>query len=376
MAQLPTTGPEALRLRWGQETEDRDGRRVRAFNPDSAFQEPEGYLHGGTAAAAVLSAARLLLPGRGEPTAVSVSIRRPVPLGDELEVVLDEEDDGARVTIQRRLPPDREVQTLEPLVEGAVRLAGFEASEDLADARQLAGVPIPEPEEHELFADCYVCGQKNGQGLQLLPGWHAPDRVVVSFNADDRYDDGTGRFSPEAACALLSCPTLWAVHEQLDGRPEEGALLASYEVRFHSLPRLNSVLRTVGWAGSTERHTEFTGHLEGRQLHGLSALVDEDGGLHATASATWITVDELPSREPGRPAPISEEMPTKAGRAERSPDDWGESSPGRREVPGPRSWRPGSEPEPGRGAGQRDFEEKGTPREPKKGHPRPQDQEG
>lgn len=376
MAQLPTTGPQALPLKWGQATEERDGRRVRAFHPDTMLQEPDGYLHGGTAAAAVLSAARLLLPAAGEPTAVSVSLRRPVPLGDALEVVLDADgDDAAEVTIQRRLPPDRETDAVEPLVEGYARLGGFEEAEDLADARQLAGVPIPDPEEHELFADCYVCGQKNGQGLQLLPGWHAPDRVVVSFVAEDQYDDGDGRFSPEAACALLACPTLWAVSSQLDDRSEEGALLASYEVRFHSLPRLSTVLRTVGWAGSTGRHTEFGGHLEGRQLHGVSALIDEDGDLHATATATWITVDELPSREPGRPAPVSEETPTKGGRAERSPDEWGEAAPGRREAPGPRSWRPGSEPEPGRGAGQTDLQEKGTPRVPKKGQPRPQDQE-
>lgn len=377
MTDLPTTGPPALTLKWGQETVERDGRLERAFYPDTALHEPDGYLHGGAAAAAVLSAARLLVPAAGEPTSVALSLREPVPLGDDLVVSLSDGDGTADVTIGRVLPADRESEVTEDLAFGTVTLDGPRDADDLADARQLAIVPIPEPQEHELFAGCYVCGQANPRGLQLLPGWHAPDRVVVSFIAQDRYVEGgrKGEVAPEAVCALLSCPTLWAVAGQLDDRPEDGALLASYSVDFHATPRTNTVLRTVAWAGRSGRHTEFPEHLADRQLHAVSALVDEDGTLYATAAATWVTVEEVPAREPGRPAPRYELMPEKAGRPEeRSRGGWGVSAPGRRESPGPRSWRPGSTPAPGRGAGQTDRQEKGEPRLPKKGHPHPQDE--
>lgn len=344
MSDLVTTGPPLLALRWGQETSERDGRRVRAFYPETQHQEPEGYLHGGIAAAALIGAARLLLPVAADVTSVAIALRQPVPLGDDLDVSLGSGDgDTHQLSIDRLLPPDRTDQALATLAHGAVRLAGRQAAPDLADVRQLAGVPIPQPQEHELFAGCWVCGQKNPQGLQLLPGWHAEGRVVESFVVDERYvEGGEGAVSPVVVAAVLSCPTLWAVAHQLDGRPQVGALLARYEVRFHEQLRPSQVVRAIGFEGGRGREVEFGDDRDDdRALHGTSALIDEGGRVYATASATWVAVDQLPAREPGSPTPLWREMPLKGGRPEdRSEDDWGVPLPGRRQEAGPRSDRP------------------------------------
>lgn len=336
MSDLVITGPPMLELKWSQTTEERAGLKERGFFPETRHQEPDGYLHGGLAAAAVLGAARLIVPSAAPVTSVAVSLERPVPLGDRLQLAVRlGEQEVHDMTIERLLPPDAEERAVEVLGHGTVRLAGYEPAPDLADVRQLALVPIPEPQEHELFARCWVCGQANPQGLQLLPGWHADGRVVTSFVADDRYVEGGGKgaVSQLVICALLSCPTLWACKHLLDARAEPGALLVDYEVRFHDEVRVAKVLRTVGFAGEPD----------GRYLHGMSALADEDGRIYATASATWVAVDQVPTREVGQPTPLEELMPLKAGRPEeRSPDQWGQPLPGRREDPGPRSERPSS----------------------------------
>ncbi|MBW3578547.1 MAG: hypothetical protein KY462_12560 [Actinobacteria bacterium] len=347
MTDLVTTGPPLLELSWGHHTTERDeGSLERAFYPATKYHKAPGYLHGGVAAAALVAAGRLLGLDAQPPTSVAVSVRRPVPLGDHLQVVLRPGDEAAhQATIQRLLPPDLETDTVERLVEGVVRFGGYEPAPDLADARQLAAVPKPDAESHELFADCWVCGQDNPEGLQLVPGWFADGRVVSRLIADERYAEGgpaAPAVSPLLICAMLACPTLWACREQLGARPEPAATLVDLDVHFHADARPSTVLRTVGFEGASGRSLEFEADDPDRYLHGVSALVGEDGTIYATAAGTWVAVAEVAEREPGRPTPAREFMPTKAGRPEeRSSEDWGEPLPGRREMPGPRSDRPG-----------------------------------
>ncbi len=333
MTDLVTTGPEILTLRWGHLTEERDGRIEREVYPERSHQEPRGYLHGGVTASLLVGAARLTDLGPGEIGSLSVSLRRPTPLGVPLVVAVEPGDDGThRVEVQHVLPTDTEEDAVETTVQGTVETGGRRPAPDLADVRQLAIAPVPEPEEHELFAGCYVCGQDNPEGIQLLPGWHTEGRVITSFFPDERYVEGQrkGTLSPIVVPALLSCPTLWACRHQLDELGLPGALLAEYEVNLHEDVNVSTALRTVG----------FEGEPDGEKLRGVSALVDEDGRVYATAYATWVAVEEVPEREPTRPAPADEFMPDKGGRAERSPEDWGEPLPGRREAPGARSQRP------------------------------------
>lgn len=333
MADLAVTGPPALELRWGHHTVEEDGRSIRGFFPERAHHEPRGYLHGGLTAAAFIGAARLLTAPEGEPSRVAVALDEPTPLGVDLRVALDASNSsGVTGVIEHVRDPETESEIIFPTVRGEVTFGERAPAPDHADARQLAAVPVPGAEEHELFPSCIICGQANPRGLGLLPGFHAEDRVVSAFTTDDRLADADGHLSPIVAVALLSCPTLWACRSAIEDRGAPGALLARYEVSIHELPRVPSVLRSVGWAG---QHDD-------RRLRAESGLVDEDGRVFVTANATWVTVDEVPDRDPDGPAPRRSRMPEKGGRPERRSDaDWGEPLPGRREAPGPRSQRPG-----------------------------------
>lgn len=76
--------------------------------------------------------------------------------------------------------------------------------------------------------------------------------------------------------AQLSCPTLWACHQQLEAVGGAAALLATYEVRFFAEVPGSVQLRTVGMAG------EPTDGM----LHGTSALIAESGEVDAVAGAS------------------------------------------------------------------------------------------
>ncbi|MDQ4130538.1 MAG: hypothetical protein M3133_06050 [Actinomycetota bacterium] len=334
MANLVVTGPPILGMKWDQLRREEQTRRARDFYPEARHQEAPGYLHGGLASAALLDAAAGVYAPPSGPTSIAVELRRLIPLGGDLRVSVAQTDDSHfRCALQHLLEPSLEADAVEVAAVGEVRFDGYEPAPDIADVRELTLVPVPQPQEHDLFAGCFVCGQDNGSGLRFLPGWHADGRVVISFYADERFTEGErkGELSPLVICTFLSCPTLWANKHLLDATGRQGALLSDYAVRFHGPARVGTNLRTVAIAG--EPGADF--------LRGVSALVDEQGEVFATASASWRIVDEMPAREPGGPAPASEEMPLKGGRpGVRSPDDWGRPLPGRREDPGPRSERP------------------------------------
>lgn len=335
MSDLVMTGPPILGFKWDQLNREEEAGPARDFYPESRHQEPPGYLHGGLAAAAVVDAARILHAPAAAPTSVAVELRRLVPLGHDLRIIVTpSKETDFRGTLQHRHEPGWEADPVDAHVVGTARFAGPEPAPDIADVRELALVPPPEPQEHELFAGCFVCGQDNTLGLRFLPGWHADGRVVVSFYVDERFTeaDRKGELSPLVMCALLSCPTFWVNKHVLDEAGRAGALLTDYAVRFHGSVQVGTNLRTIGIGGEPDAEN----------LRGVSALVDERGDVFATASATWRLVDEMPAREPGAPTPPGEEMPLKGGRPEvRSPEDWGAPLPGRREEAGPRSKRPG-----------------------------------
>lgn len=344
MANLVTTGAPILDLRWGQETTEREDGTERTFNPKARHQEPVGYLHGGVAAGAVLDAAWTVGAPTDAPTSVAVAFRRPVPLGSDLRVVVRRQDDTTfEATVEHIHDPADEADVIDEHLSGFATFTGPAPAPDFADARELAAMDLPDPERHELFAGCFVCGQDNPEGLQLVPSHVTEDRVVTRVIPDERFSEpGTDRIPPSLMSTLLSCPTLWATAHRLDELGGGGALLADYEVRFHDEPRVSTVLRTVGIEGRPDgRALDQDGGRTRHRLRGLSALIDENGRLYATASGTWIVVDEVPARDLSEPVPRGEWAPLKAGRPEaHSPEDWGQSLPGRREEPGPRSVRP------------------------------------
>lgn len=330
MTTQPTTGPALLDIRWGQTTTQLpDGRVARELYPHTEHQETEGYLHPGIAAAAVLGAIEKTVGSASPATSAGIAFDAPVPLGMDLRVLVDEETNDVEIEVHERA--DIEQEARRTVVRGTVGSGSAAEPPNAGALRAAAIAPVPEGQEHTLHAGCYVCGQDNPNGLQLLPGWAAPDTVVTAFLTPDSMVEG-GTVPAPMIATLLSCPTLWAGRDHLDEVDAGGALTTTYEVQFLEEVPAAASLRTVGIAGA---HGDDT-------LRGSSALVAEDGTIHATATATWALLDEAPTREPGRPDPASAQTPLKGGRPEgRSSGDWGQPLPGRRETTGPRSERAG-----------------------------------
>lgn len=330
MTDLVVTGPPVLDLRWRQRSEVRaDGWHELDFFPKTHHQESDGYLHPGVAAAALLGAAEQTV-GLPEPLgSVALAFDAPVPLGMDLAAAVSE-DDPPTIHLEVFEPVDREEEGIRRLVRGSfgTETTPVPALEGAFRAASIGDVPEAVPQE--LYPRCLVCGQENTQGLALQPGWQAPDTVVSAFLPSEQMTEGD-RLPPALVATLLSCQTLWACKSQLDELEAVAALMASYEVRFLEPAPVGTALRTVGLAGEAD----------GRRLHGTSALLAEDGALHAVATGTWQALDEVPAREPGRPQPVSDTSPLKGGRPEaRSDEEWGQPFPGRREAPGPRSEAP------------------------------------
>lgn len=332
MTDLPATGPAVLDLRWGKELEQRpDGRLQRALFPRRHQQEADGYLHPGVAAACVIGAVEKTLGLSDRPGSVAVRFDAPVPLGMDLRAVVGSDDGTPAVRLQVEERPGVWDEPVRDLAHGLVRSGDDHEVAGAGALRSAAISPAPGGEEHDLYPRCFVCGQSNPRGLGLLPAWQTQDTVVTAFMPGAEMADGEGRVPPTMVATLLSCPTLWACREQLRNLEAPAALLATYEVRLLGTPRAGSSLRAVGLVGEADE----------RSLHASSALVAEEGTLHAVATATWLAIEDVPGREPRRPRPGGAASPLKGGRPEeRSPRDWGESLPGRREVAGPRSERP------------------------------------
>lgn len=335
MSELVATGPPVLDLRWSQRTEEVEGRLSRELYPKTHHRADPGYLHPGVAAAACLGAARLIAGPVDGVTSLAIAQAEPVPLDVDLRAVVphpgppgERDVRDSAVEIQHLHPPPGREDVVDPLLVGSVHFGGYTDAPDLDDVRELARGPVPEERAHDLHAGCWVCGQAGVEGLSLLPGWVADGRVVTRFIPDERFGDDLGRIGPDLMATVLACPTLWCNRHHLRERAVGGAVLTDYEVHIHDEPRISTVLRTVGYDGEPDEE----------RVRGMSALADEDGRIYASAFATWHLLDHEPAREPGEPTPRERRHPLKGGRPEnRSPDEWGRSLPGRREMPGART---------------------------------------
>lgn len=342
MTDLVTTGPDLLDLRFGQTTEQLDGgRSQRTFLPLSHHQAERGYLHPGVAAAFTIGAARICAGLPLPLTSVALSFQRRIPLGHDLRAVVDDQDDG-RVDIELRVVEDQgwDADPIGVLAHGEVRGGDPAPLPDRGELRSFATAPLPRPEEHTAHTACFVCGTDNPQGLDLTPGWHAPDTVLTGFTAGPGLAEGRA-VSVEALPILTTCPTLLANRLHLDELGAPGAVAVDLEVRFHGDVAVPTTVRAVGQAAAEPGLGEQPRHLvstDDRRLRGSGALVTEDGQVLATSMASWDVVDELPERDAGGVPPVDAFTPLKGGRPEeRSSEDWGRSLPGRREAPGPRS---------------------------------------
>jgi hypothetical protein len=180
-----------------------------------------------------------------------VTLRRPPPLGVDLDLVGNELKQGDVVIAEARrigevldAPPP---VSLEEAEAASKRYAGF---------RQHA------------YPTCFTCGPERSDGLGIFPGPVEGREGVVAATWTPN------EVRPEIIWAALDCPSGWAV----DDYSREGVLLGRMAAAIHELPAVGEPHVVIGWPIAEE----------GRKRQAGSALFDRDGGLLAAARSTWI----------------------------------------------------------------------------------------
>jgi hypothetical protein len=221
---------------------------VTALTIDERFNGPPGSANGGYTCGLLAG----FLDGAAE-----VTLRRPPPLGRQLEVARS--DGGVRLRdgedlVAEAMPAEVELEPPEPV---DVQEAAFAAAH------------YPGFERHA-FPTCFVCGpeRREGDGLRIFAGpvpgrelfaapWVAPDEV-----------------SEQLVWAALDCPGAIAV-----GFPERGeTVLGRLAARVDRVPEPCEPCVVAAWPLGED----------GRKLYAGTALFSERGAPLAVARATWI----------------------------------------------------------------------------------------
>lgn len=187
-----------------------------------------------------------------------VTLRRPVPLGRELQA--ERHDDGS-VTLHDGEDLIAEAGPALPL--------DFEPSRrpSLEEARVAAGEPWGDDSN---FNRCWVCSKQREDGLGVHFGALDATTTAAVLHAGEP----GALLAPEIAWAAMDCPSytpdLWDA--------ERPSLLASMTAELLEPILAGEPLIVVGWRLGAE----------GRKHHSASALLTPDGRTLARATALWI----------------------------------------------------------------------------------------
>lgn len=210
--------------------------------------------------------AGLLAAGLDGPA--EVTLRRPVPLGEEIRIQRHGED-----AFLLRLGTE-----VLALAQRATSPAPPMTVPTWADA--LCATAMRPPAETHPFPTCFVCGpcRDAGDGLCILPGpLRALDGVAAPWIPRGDIADERGIVRPEYLWAALDCP---GGHAALRGRRPRPIVLGRITADVRPGLRLGEPCIATGWRiASHDRR-----HIVGTALYGA------DGTCHGTARATWFEV--------------------------------------------------------------------------------------
>jgi hypothetical protein len=195
----------------------------------------------------------------------AVSLRRPVPLDQELEVRA--EDDGAvRAYAGEELIA--EAVAAAPLATWSAPHVGLE------EARAAVG-RFPAP-AGGIFDHCFVCGRSRADGFALFAGPLGRDDLVASPWTPPAWAAGEdGAVRPEFSWSALDCPAYFALH----GADLELAFLARQQSEIITTPRAGVTYVAVGQV--LER--------AGRKGLAATAVLADDGTVLAHAELLFVT---------------------------------------------------------------------------------------
>lgn len=224
---------------------------------DNRYRGPFSSVNGGFLTGTLLDAAAM--------TQGTVRLRRPVPLDEP--VTLFAEDGWAAIrhcdeTLAETIPADVSLSQ-----------ASFVTIDEALDARD-AGLDLG------MFADCFVCGRGQPNGLGVEPRLLDDGRFVAVWHpaGSDMIDDGP--VPARLLNAVLDCPGGFASINAA----QRLAVTGSMTTRVDFLPAADQRLIVVGEAGPQE----------GRRLYATTTIFTESDEVVATAEAIWVTLEAMP----------------------------------------------------------------------------------
>jgi hypothetical protein len=180
-----------------------------------------------------------------------VTLRRPPPLGVDLELVGNELRDGDVVIADAR----RAHIAFE--APEAVSVAAAEAA-----SKRFAGFG------HHAYPTCFTCGPERTDGLGIFadPVEERNGLVAAPWTPQEA--------RPEIVWAALDCPSGWAV----DDFAREGVLLGRMAASIRAMPTVGEPHVVLGWPVAED----------GRKREAGSALYTAAGEPIAVARSSWI----------------------------------------------------------------------------------------
>ena len=229
--------------------------------PDSlivpaTFNGPQRSGNGGYAAGALASFV-------GEPA--EVSLRSPVPLDRELEVVGEGDGsvrmlDGETLVCEGRGVTDLDLEVPEPVSVDEARTA----------TGRYRGLGDGE------FCRCFVCGRAREDSFGVFAGEVDGRELVASTWTPPAWAQGEdGQVRPELIWAVLDCPTYFATHIE---RELSAAVLARITARVEAPVSIGVEHVVIAWPIE----------IDGRKHHAGSAVFSAGGELLAAARALMI----------------------------------------------------------------------------------------
>jgi hypothetical protein len=228
------------------------------------FNGPPGSANGGYTCGRVAQ-----LVGAEE---VEVSLRKPPPLDQPLEVVRD----GERVELRDGDALVAEGQPTELLLDvpDPVDRDEVAAAEQRGRERWTADHPFP---------TCVVCGPERDadDGMRIFPADISGQDMLFGacWTPREQDGDGDGWVRPELVWAALDCPTSAPVANFAEGPP---MVLASLAARLGCPVQVGESHTILSW------RTE----VDGRKRRSAAALYDSGGIFICGSQALWIQLRE------------------------------------------------------------------------------------
>jgi len=198
--------------------------------------------------------------------AAEATLRRPVPLDKELDVIREHEGevqvlDGDQLVIEARSAPELDRDVPAPVSPREARAA----------STRYRGLP------DGVFSRCFVCGRAREDAIGVFAGQVEGRELVASPWLPPAWTaDAAGNVLPEFVWAVLDCPAFFAVY--LDQEDPPLSVLARLAARIDS-PIL---------AGEEHVVVSWPIEADGRKHHAGSAVLSADGEPLAIARALMI----------------------------------------------------------------------------------------